>query len=347
MPTAGRDPAPVLAASSFDVIVLGAGALGLAVAAKLGATGRAVCVVDPGGPNASSVAAGMIAPALEAVLEGCDRDRAALLRRAASLWPDFADRFGLTLYREDTDWVGPDPEERLSRLVALGFEGRIEGEIVRVRGDARVEPVAALAILTGAEGVGRIDRRAVEIESNGEGWSVDLDDGRRIAAPHLVMATGAASAVAGLPEPIAGLIHAIQPIRGQLLEAAGKASHVRRSTEGYAAPGRAGRLLIGATMEVGRRDLAEDAETTRRHRCLGQALTGAAVRAGTARVGVRGASPDGLPMAGSVGRGLHLALAPRRNGWLLAPMVARAVTAGVEDRPAPEPALDPVRLLRL
>jgi glycine oxidase len=48
------------------------------------------------------------------------------------------------------------------------------------------------------------------------------------------------------------------------------------------------------------------------------------------RVGVRGATPDGLPLAGPVGQGLHVALAPRRNGWLLGPSVARVVAEGVE-----------------
>jgi glycine oxidase len=60
---------------------------------------------------------------------------------------------------------------------------------------------------------------------------------------------------------------------------------------------------------------------------------------------VRGASPDSLPMAGRVGEGLHLALAPRRNGWLLGPLAALAVADAVEQRP-PHPlaaALDPLR----
>ena len=332
--------------SSPDVIVLGAGVLGLAAAAELGASGRAVAVVDPGGANASSVAAGMIAPALEGVLEGCDPERAAFLRRAAALWPDFAERFGLALHREDSDWLGPDPEKRLARLKALGFDGRTAGEVVRVLDEARVEPVAALAVLRNSNGLELIEQQAVATERSGEGWSVQLGDGRQLTGRHLLLATGTAPSLAGLPESVAGLIDGIQPIRGQLLEAEGQASRVQRAAEGYAAPGRPGRLLIGATMETGRRDLSEDAETTWRHRQLGEALVGAPIGEGVARVGVRGASPDGLPMAGPVGDRLHLALAPRRNGWMLAPLVARAVLTGIEGRPGPEPALDPDRFLR-
>ena len=65
------------------------------------------------------------------------------------------------------------------------------------------------------------------------------------------------------------------------------------------------------------------------------------------RAGVRGASADGLPMAGPApdGEGLFLALAPRRNGWLLGPLVGAVVADAIEGR-APSPqarALDPRR----
>ena len=52
--------APDFIDHSYDVIVIGAGVLGLASAAELSARGLSVIVIDAGGPNASSVAAGMI-----------------------------------------------------------------------------------------------------------------------------------------------------------------------------------------------------------------------------------------------------------------------------------------------
>jgi glycine oxidase len=49
-----------------------------------------------------------------------------------------------------------------------------------------------------------------------------------------------------------------------------------------------------------------------------------------ARAAVRAASPDGLPMVGpSAARGVFLAVGARRNGWLLAPLVARLTAAWV------------------
>jgi glycine oxidase len=59
----------------------------------------------------------------------------------------------------------------------------------------------------------------------------------------------------------------------------------------------------------------------------------------------RGATPDGLPLVGPVAPGLAVALAPRRNGWLLAPLVGRliaAYAAGADPGPHAA-ALDPLR----
>jgi glycine oxidase len=61
---------------------------------------------------------------------------------------------------------------------------------------------------------------------------------------------------------------------------------------------------------------------------------------------VRAATPDGLPMAGfSAADGAILAVGARRNGWLLAPLVAQVVAACVMGRDAGPYAarLDPAR----
>ena len=74
--------------------------------------------------------------------------------------------------------------------------------------------------------------------------------------------------------------------------------------------------LCGATMEAGVRALTPDPAVATRQVEMGLALIGADGQADAPRVGIRGASPDGLPMAGPSGTdGLSLALAPRRNGW--------------------------------
>ncbi len=56
-------------------------------------------------------------------------------------------------------------------------------------------------------------------------------------------------------------------------------------------------------------------------------------------VGVRGASADGWPYAGLLRPGLAVALAPRRNGWLLAPLIAGLVAEALQGND-PDPSLD-------
>ena len=332
--------------SSPDVIVIGAGVLGLCTAAELAERGHAVTVIDPGGANASSVAAGMLAPALESLLEGLTPEKAALLKRARELWPAFAEAHGLALHREGAEWRGPDVPAALTRLAELGFEARATRHGLLTPEDWRVEPVAALTALARAPGVGVVRGRVARLTGDARRWRVEAEDGRTWFAPTIVLATGAATAIPGLPEAVKTLVDTIEPIRGQITQVAVEGpGRTVRAPGVYAAP-TAGGVLIGATMEAGRRDLEPDPEEARARVEAGLALLGAQGEAGPTRVGIRGAVVDGLPLAGaSAEAGLFLALAPRRNGWLLGPLVARVVADGIEGRPSvPDAAaLDPLR----
>lgn len=328
------------------MIVIGAGVLGLCTAAELAARGHAVTVIDPGSANASSIAAGMIAPALESLLEDVTAERAALLKRARDLWPDFAETHGLTLLREGADWRGPDSEAALVRLNALGFDARLTPIGLTTPEDWRIEVAAALKALARTPGLTVVRGQVVRLTGDARRWRVDANDGRVWFSPSVVLATGVGAPVAGLPESIASLVASITPIRGQLtFVATPTPPRVVRGSGVYAAPNEAG-VVIGATMEPGRRDLEPDPEEAAHQVAAGLALLGATAEAGPTRVGIRGATVDGLPLAGSAGEpGLHLALAPRRNGWLLGPLVARITADGIEGRPplADAAALDPLR----
>jgi glycine oxidase len=332
--------------SSPDVIVIGAGALGLCTAAELAGRGHAVIVVDPGGVNASSIAAGMIAPALESLLDDLPPDRAALLKRARDLWPAFAEAHGLSLHREGAEWRGPDAAAAVARLHSLGFEARVSRAGLTTADDWRVEPATALAALARTAGVNPVRGRVARLTGDARRWRIEAEDGRTWFAPTVVLATGAAAAIPGLPDPVAALVAAIQPIRGQLTQIAVEPPRrVVRAPGLYISPTPGG-AVIGATMEPGRRDLEPDPLEARTRVDAGLALLGQPGEAGQTRVGIRGAVADGLPLAGSSGEpGLHLALAPRRNGWLLGPLVAAIVADGVEGKPpAPDAAaLDPLR----
>src|SRR3569833_2923848 len=88
------------------VVVAGAGAIGSVTALVLARRGAHVTLADPAevGDNASGVAAGMLAPVCEALLDPVSHDHLPLLRQAREAWdlvlPDLAvsiDRSGAVI----------------------------------------------------------------------------------------------------------------------------------------------------------------------------------------------------------------------------------------------------------
>lgn len=317
--------------SSCDIAVIGAGVLGLCVAAELRARGRDVCVIDPGGPNASSVAAGMIAPAMESLLDpwpGDPAGRAALLRQARDLWPDFAARHGIELIQDGVDWLGPDAEGVIARLAALGFAAeRTEGGVFCPE-DWRIDPVAALAAL--GQGVERLTGRVVAVQRWGEAWQLTLAEGTEVSARAVVLACG--TTFPDLPEAARRAVDQVQAIGGRLaFTSRPLVERPARFAGGYAVPLDEG-TVIGATMEAGglvaEASALQDGLRERARQALGLTEIGPVEW----RMGVRGATADGLPLTEEVMPGLHLALAPRRNGWLMGPAVAAQTVAGIEGR---------------
>ena len=72
------------------VVVAGAGAIGSAIAVVLARRGALVTLTDPArvGDNASGVAAGMLAPASEALLDSVSASHFPLLLRARDAWEE-------------------------------------------------------------------------------------------------------------------------------------------------------------------------------------------------------------------------------------------------------------------
>ena len=327
-----------------DILVIGAGVLGLCTAVQLTRLGRDVLVLDPGGANASSVAAGMIAPAIESFIDGATLDHARLLREAGRLWTAIPE---VRLKPTPAMWRDDGGERMVATLKALGFKASVdERGRVHAPSDVQLDPVAAMAALKAILWRPVAEGAALRIDRVGTGWGVETDNGA-IFAKTVVLATGAAEPLEGLPESVAALVRLIEPIRGQIgFTTEGLAATVTRGAGGYVAPTEGG-SLIGATMEPGRRDVEPDATVGARLAAMAAGLVEHEVADGIDwRVGVRGATPDGLPMAGGSGEpGLYLALAPRRNGWLLGPLVGRIVADEIEggDRLEHAAALDPLR----
>jgi len=316
-------------------VVIGAGALGLCVAAELRRRGRRVAVLDPGGVNASAVAAGMIAPAMECAIDDLSPETAQVLRRARDLWPTFAKATGVRLYGDVAEWRGGNVAELAARMKALGFQHDFDAASARLttHEDAKVDPPQALAAL--AQGLTLNEARAQRVARDDKGWRVETPAGA-FCADHLVLATGAEPALAGLP-----------PVRGQIgLVSEALVDHVVRGPGAYVAPMGEG-SVIGATMEPGERSLTPDAARCEAMLAATWQVLGQTPRPLSIdwRAGVRGTTPDGLPMAGQVAPGLHVALGPRRNGWLLGPLAGAVIADATEGRPVAEPTLHPSRFL--
>ncbi|MBI1196326.1 MAG: FAD-dependent oxidoreductase [Phenylobacterium sp.] len=337
--------------SAPRVTVAGAGVLGLSTALALADAGARVTVHDPGGPNASSVAAGMIAPAFEAVLDATARPHFDLLMAARDHWPWFAERAGIALDRSgamavgEADWLATlaagfaalhlRPTEvggDTARSLAPGLSEAVDRALL-TREDWRVDAPAALAALVRAAEAAGVIFRPEPVRERGD-------------ADVLIVATGAHGRhLADLAPELAGL----NPVKGHIVRvAAPSAGAVVRARSVYAAPGAS--MVFGATMEHGRADVAVDEQVAGPLLAAGLDLFPACRDAPVqVAAGVRAATADGLPMVGpAAAPGVLLAVGARRNGWLLAPLVARTITACVTGRDlGPHAArFDPARFSR-
>ncbi len=340
--------------NSARVMVAGAGALGASIALELAEAGARVVLSDPAGlgDNASGVAAGLLAPAFEAVLDEGSHAHFALLRAAREIWPDRAASLGdIGFRRSGAIWIdlpGAPPQIDLhaGELAALGAQTEwLSAAALRARlpglaaglgsalftsEDWRIEPAAALAALRAAA-IGAGVRIVAQSVTGFVPGVATLGDGEAAPADLLILATGAHGL--GLAPELA----ALSPIKGQILRYAGVHADddrpALRCHDGYAVPARDG-LRVGATMEPGLADRRVDRELTAPLAELGAKLFPVLENASfAAQAGVRAATPDGLPLVGPSARaGVWLATGARRNGWLLAPLVARMLAAYLSDR---------------
>lgn len=360
-----------------QVAVIGAGIIGLACAWRLTRAGHAVTVLDPAaGSGATHAAAGMIAPASEAVF-GQDALLATSLA-SARLWPGFAAELARDVGRpvelapRGTLLVALDADdeaalarharhlerrrchvERLTSRAARRLEPALSPRLtgaVRLE-ETAVDPRAAAAALeeafvarggtllpVPAEPVVR-DGLVTGVRPVGDGWAtVDAV----VEADVVVVAAGWSSplVLAALGHPVP-----IRPLKGQVIRLAAAAdtlSHTVRATvrgrEVYIVPRPGGEVVVGATSE----DVGEDVSVTAGavHDLLHDAievvpeLAEATFREATARL--RPATTDNLPLVGpTCVEGLLLASGHGRDGVLLAPLTAEAVTAHVDGRPLP------------
>jgi glycine oxidase len=213
-------------------------------------------------------------------------------------------------------------------------------------GDHQVDNRRLLAALTSAveaHGVEIRRRRVVEVEvEDGGVRGVVLEDGDALAAPTVVVAAGHDSgSLPGLGEPALP----VRPVKGQILRLRGPARPpllhhtVRAIVQGasvYVVPRDDGTVVVGATVEERGRDTSVTAgavyELLRDARRVVPGLSELELEETIA--GLRPGSPDNAPLIGTLPArpggpdvaGLVVATGHFRNGILLAPITAAAVT---------------------
>ena len=360
-----------------DIIVVGAGVVGCAIAYELVRRGASVEIVDDRavGMGATQASAGVLAPFIEA-REG--NPLLDLAVRSLDLYDDFiahvsADGGGVVPYRRTgtldvaTDDVSLDAMRTTAAVLdrravpallldAAGVraeeplvgDGVAGGLLIEAHGFvAAPELTRALAAATRRNGGQFVEpSRVRRIVARSEEIIVETDRGR-LAGGAVVVAAGSWSGaieIAGVDARVP-----VRPVRGQLMCLAWNGTPLRRVTWSrrcYLVPWDDGTVLLGATVEEAGFD--ERVTVAGVHDLLDAAcdVVPQAWSAGFrgARVGLRPATSDDLPVIGwsRLCPNVMYATGHYRNGVLLAPLTARLVADAMLDGTT-HPMLDAVR----
>ena len=323
--------------SEHDVVVVGAGVIGLACAWRCAQRGLRVLVLErelEPGAGASGVAAGMLAPVTEA-----EFGEEALLRlnlAGAGLWPAFAaelaERSGVdTGYRASGALVvavDRDDAEELRRLHAFQRSLGLDVTWLSGRECRRLEPRLSPRVPGGiaAEHDHQVEPRAVvralRVALEAAGGEVRcgarVNDPSALDAEHVVLAAGCWS---GAP---------VRPVKGQILRLRGEPLTQRlvRTPRCYVVSREDGEIVVGATVEERGFDTTVTADGVfRLLEAAREVLPDVSeLEFVEAAARLRPGTPDNAPLIGEHD-GVVWATGHHRNGVLLAPITAEAVAA--------------------
>ena len=348
-----------------DIIVVGAGIVGCAVAYELARRGASVEIVDerPGAMGATQASAGVLAPYIEA------REGSPLLDltvRSLGLYDEFMARVSsdsgtaVSYRRTGTlDIATSDPEMQALKTTAEVLARRdvaavildaaavrseephvasaIGGLLIETHGFvAATDLTRALVAAARRYGAQLLEQSPVRRIIRRDGDIVVETTRGSLTGNAVVLAAGSWSGEVAIDGVSARV--PVRPVRGQLLSLGWTGTPLRRvtwSSRCYMVPWDDGTLLVGATVEeagfderatvAGVHDLLEAVCATVPH-----AVT-AAFRG--ARVGLRPATTDDLPVIGasSAMPNLMYATGHYRNGVLLAPLTAQLVADAILD----------------
>lgn len=274
---------------SADVLILGGGIIGLAIAWRARQQGMSVTVLERGeiGKGTSHVAAGMLAPVAEVEFGEAGQAVLQLGLRSAEIWPRFATELehasgeGVGLLKTGTLVLARDADEarELERQIAwresLGLRTvRLRPSEARERepalaptmrlaleapDDHSVDPRLVLAALRRV-----CERAGVQLREHATVARIELDDtgaqvtgvvlenGELVSSSQVVVAAGACSGV--LVGLTAETCVPVRPVKGQILRlrdpaGPGLLERVVRFGGGYLVPRADGRYVLGATVE--------------------------------------------------------------------------------------------------
>jgi glycine oxidase len=270
-----------------DVIVVGGGVIGTAIAWRAAVAGRTVTLIDPGTDDkASLVAAGMLGPVSESVFG--EQDLLALNLHAIDRFPAFnaeleaasGQRTGLRT--EGTLAVAYDNGDlaALDRLTEFRHSIGLKAERLDARACRKLEPflapstrggvlatgdlsvdnrryLAALRAAAATAGVRTVVGQVTDVAAGLVRFRPGPAETAELSAVHVVVAAGWGTArIGGVPDPIR---KAIRPVKGQILRLRhpGNLPHiishtVRAIVQGrdvYLVPRADGELVVGATQE--------------------------------------------------------------------------------------------------
>jgi glycine oxidase len=327
---------------SWDVIIAGAGIIGVSLALELRQYGATVLVLDrvEPGSEASSAAAGMLAPA--------DPETPAALRRlaveSARLFPSFVQsieaasnmqvdfrRVGtIALLENDappTEYRNLSPAE-LQRLEPSILSAGYPAFFVQ---EDSVDPSLLMqAALAAAQNLGvEIRRHTAVAEMRAHDNTVEV-----------VTETDTFSCASAVDCRGAWTGPPVRPRKGQMLYVhphANVLQHVLRAPDVYIVPRSSGKILIGATVEdVGFDKSVNPAVIDQLISATAKylpALASAPILQSWA--GLRPGTPDDLPIIGPAKTPrLFVATGHFRNGILLAPITAQIMADLVQSRPS-------------
>jgi len=343
-----------------DIVVVGAGIIGCAVAYELARRGASVQIVDdrPAGSGATQASAGVLAPYVEARHGGPLLE---LTVRGLDVFDDFvagaAASAGATISYNRSGTLDAALDEAslavyaqtAATLAAKGVGARlldapaareaepqlsaatVGGLLIPCHGYvAATELTRALAAAARRHGAQFVDHgRVRRVVASGRDLCIEAERGLLRGQTAVIAAGSWASQIeiAGV-----GARVPVKPIRGQLLQLAWSGPLLRHVVWGercYVVPWPDGTVLVGATVE----DAGFDERTTvagvsdlleAACELLPHAWTASFA---AARVGLRPGTPDDLPIIGrsTVQPGVFYATGHYRNGVLLSGLTARLV----------------------